>query len=173
MKPFGFRKTSACSLILFEAMSTVRPDELDIRILEQLQLDGRMPFSRIAAALGVSDVTVRTRVTRLVDAKLVRFVTDIDPGQLGLIEVYLGILIQGPALDRAVATLTAIPEVTYAVELSGAFDLLCEVIARDNDDLLRLLREVRTTPGVTRVETLTVLRIHKETWRFAGLAGSR
>lgn len=154
-------------------MPAVQPDELDIRILEQLQLDGRMPFSRIATTLGVSDVTVRTRVSRLVNAKLVKFVTDVDPSQLGLIEVYLGVLIQGPALDRAISTLTAIPEVTYAVELSGAFDLLCELIARDNDDLLRLLREVRTTPGVTRVETLTVLRIHKETWRFAGLAAAR
>lgn len=147
-------------------------DQLDIRILEQLQLDGRMPFSQIARTLGISDVTVRSRVNRLLRAQLVRFVTDVDPRRLGLIEVYLGLQIQGPALDRAIATVTDIPEVTYAAEMSGTYDLLCEVIARDNDDLVRLLREVRGTPGVTRVETLTVLQIHKETWRYAGLAAS-
>jgi Lrp/AsnC family transcriptional regulator for asnA, asnC and gidA len=41
-------------------------DEMDLRILDLLQADGRMPFVKIAEQLGVSDTTVRTRVDRLV-----------------------------------------------------------------------------------------------------------
>ena len=84
-------------------------DDLDLRILEQLQEDGRASFARIAAALGVSEGTVRTRVGRLTRSNLVKFVADIDPRDLGLVEVYLGLRIQGPALERAVEQITAIP----------------------------------------------------------------
>jgi Lrp/AsnC family transcriptional regulator for asnA, asnC and gidA len=145
-------------------------DTLDVRILEKLQTDGRMAFTKIAGELGVSDATVRARVGRLERQGLVKFVIDVDAANLGLIEVYLGLQVQGPALDRVIEAIAAIPEIPYAAECSGGFDILCEVICRSNDDLLRVLREVRRVPGVARVETLTILKIRKDTWRYAALA---
>ena len=41
--------------------------ELDKRIIEHLQQDGRRPFTQIAADLGVSEAAVRARTNRLVD----------------------------------------------------------------------------------------------------------
>ena len=151
-------------------MPKLRFDKLDLRILEQLQIDGRMPFTRIAEELGVSDATIRARVSRLTRGRMVKFVADVDANDLGLVEVYLGLQVQGPALDRVLDAIAAIPEVPYAAECSGAFDILCELVCRDNDDLLRLLRDVRKIPGVTRVDTLTVLKIRKDNWRYAALA---
>ncbi|MEX0834259.1 MAG: Lrp/AsnC family transcriptional regulator [Actinomycetota bacterium] len=151
-------------------MADPRLDELDTGILEQLQVDGRMPFSRIAEELGVSDATVRARVNRMERGRLVKFVIDVDAANLGLIEVYLGLQVQGPALDRVIEAIADIPEIPYAAECSGVFDILCELICRDNDDLLRVLREIRRVPGIARVETLTVLKIRKDTWRYAALA---
>jgi DNA-binding Lrp family transcriptional regulator len=40
-------------------------DALDVKILEFLQIDGRMPFTKIAKELSVSEGTVRARVNRL------------------------------------------------------------------------------------------------------------
>jgi Lrp/AsnC family transcriptional regulator for asnA, asnC and gidA len=145
-------------------------DKLDIRILQQLQTDGRMPFTRIADILGVSEGTVRARVSRLTRSRMVKVVADADPKDLGLVEVYLGLRIQGPALERAVEQITRIPEIPYVAVCSGTFDILCEVICRNNDDLLRLLQEVRKIPGISHIETLTVLKIQKEDWRYKALA---
>ena len=145
-------------------------DKLDIRILQQLQIDGRMPFTRIADELGVSEGTVRARVSRLTRSRMVKVVADADPKDLGLVEVYLGLRIQGPALERAVEQITAIPEIPYVAVCSGTFDILCEVICRNNDDILRLLQEVRKIPGISHIETLTVLKIQKENWRYSALA---
>lgn len=131
-----------------------------------------MPFTTIAAELGVSDATVRARVNRLTRSGMVKFVVDVDAGNFGLVEVYVGLQVQGPAIDRALEAIAAIPEVPFAAECSGLFDILCEVICRSNDDLLELLRAIRKIPGVTRVETLTVLKIRKDTWRYAALAKS-
>lgn len=145
-------------------------DTLDRRIVHQFQIDGRMPFTKVASELGVSEGTVRQRVSRLTRSGVLKFVADADPRDFGLVEVYLGLRIQGPALERAVDQIVSIPEVPYAAVCSGTFDILCEVICRDNDDLLRLLQEVRKISGVSHIETLTVLKIRKEDWRYSVLA---
>lgn len=145
-------------------------DALDRRIVHQLQIDGRMAFTKVAENLGVSEGTIRQRVARLTRTGVLKFVADASPHDFGLVEVYLGLRIQGPALQRAVEQITAIPEIPYAAVCSGTFDILCEVICRDNDDLLRLLQEVRKIPGVSHIESLTVLKIQKEDWRYSALA---
>jgi len=145
-------------------------DSLDRKILQQLQIDGRMPFTKIAEELGVSDATVRARVNRLTRSRLVKFVADVDANDLGLVEVYLGVRVHGSALERAVDALIGTPEIPYAAVVTGAFDVLCELVCRDNDDLVRLLTEIRGIPGVTSVETITVLKIRKDDWRYSVLA---
>ena len=50
---------------------------------------------------------------------------------------------------------------------------MAEAICRDHEDLMRLLDEIRAIPGVVRMDTLTVLRVEKEDWRFVGLAAGR
>jgi Lrp/AsnC family transcriptional regulator for asnA, asnC and gidA len=144
-------------------------DQTDIRILKQLQIDGRMPFTRIAEAVGVSEATVRARVARMTRRRTVKFVIDVDANELGLVEVYLGLRVQGPALERVVTAVAEIPEVPYSAVTSGPFDVMCEVLCRDNDDLIRLLVEIRKVPGVVSVDVITVLKIHKDDWSYAAL----
>jgi len=144
-------------------------DALDVKILELLQVDGRMPFTKIAKEVSVSEATVRALVNRLTRSRMVKFVTDIDPNDLGLVYVYVGVRIQGPAMQRAIEVIKQIPEIIYIVVCTGTFDAMCEIVCRNNDDLMRLLQEVRKTPGVSRVETMTVLKIEKDEWRYTAL----
>jgi len=146
-------------------------DEVDLRILEQLQDDGRKPFTRIAAEIGVSEATVRARIQRLTRRGVVKFVASVDPHSLGLVYVRLAIRVQGAALTRATEAIAAIPEVIFLDVVSGGFDLMAEVVCRDPADLLRLLSdEIRAVPGVTQVETFHVLRNAKDLWRYSVLA---
>ena len=146
-------------------------DELDLSILEQLQDDGRKPFTRIAAEIGVSEATVRARIQRLTRRKVVKFVASVDPHALGLVYVRLAIRVQGPALRRATEALTAIPEAIFVDVVSGGFDLMAEVVCRDPADLFRLLSDdIRTIPGVTQVETFHVMQTAKDQWRYSVLA---
>lgn len=57
--------------------------ELDKRIIEHLQLDGRRPFTQIATALGVSEATVRARTNRLIERGILQIVGVTDPLKLG------------------------------------------------------------------------------------------
>src|SRR3954462_15576824 len=60
-----------------------RPDELDRRIIEALQANGRESFRAIAARLGVSEATVRARYGRLCDDDILQVVGVTNPLGLG------------------------------------------------------------------------------------------
>ena len=53
--------------------------DLDKRIIEHLQQDGRRPFTQIAAEIGVSEAAVRARTNRLIDRGIVQVVGVTDP----------------------------------------------------------------------------------------------
>jgi hypothetical protein len=44
------------------------------------------------------------------------------------------------------------------------------VICRDYDDLMSMLDDVRAVPGITHIDTFTVLRVEKEDFRFSRFA---
>ena len=57
--------------------------DLDKRIIEHLQQDGRRPFTQIAADLGVSEAAVRARTNRLIERGILQVVGVTDPLKLG------------------------------------------------------------------------------------------
>jgi len=73
--------------------------DLDKRIIEHLQEDGRRPFTQIAAALGVSEAAVRARTNRLVERGFLQIVGD-DPDDVPIPgeRFSFGILKQAQAL---------------------------------------------------------------------------
>ena len=78
--------------------------------------------------------------------------------------------IGGPDVRAAIDALCAIPEAVYVIECTGQFDVLVEVVAKDCDDLLRLMHEeIRRVPGVTEVDSFMGLRIAKGTFRYTDL----
>jgi Lrp/AsnC family transcriptional regulator, regulator for asnA, asnC and gidA len=137
-------------------------DDVDKAIIEQLQQDGRLPYTRLGAAVGLSEAAARQRVQRLVESGVVQIVAVTDPLTLGFRrEAMIGLKIEGDL--RGVAdTIASIPEVSYVVVVSGSFDLLMEVVCEDDDHLLALLNDkVRSIPGVRSTETFTYLRLYK------------
>ena len=138
-------------------------DQLDLNILAHLQRDGRMPYTEIASDLGVSEGTIRNRVTRLVDEQIVQIVGLVDPYQLDFdAPAMIGVTIQGLDLDAVAATIAKFPEVSYLVIVSGEYDLIVEVMCRHRDHLATFLnQQLRTVPGVVRTQTFVILRTHK------------
>ncbi len=153
-------------------MTNPRIDELDLKILDLLQADARMPIVRIADELGVSDTTVRARVDRLIRNFDLKFVVDVDPNDLGLVYLYLAVRVQGPSLQKAIDRLSRLPEIIFLGRCTGGYDLMGEMVCRDNDDLMRVLDDIRAVPGVVEMDTYTILRVEKEDWRFSGFASA-
>ncbi len=147
--------------------SKVTIDELDKRIIEQLQQDGRRPYTQIGPAVGLSEAAVRQRVQRLIDAGVMQIVGVTDPKMVGFgRQAMIGLTVEGDTRSIADA-LAALDEVVYVVLTAGSLDLLVEVVVEDDEHLLELLNDkIRSIEGVRDTETFMYLRIHKETYAW-------
>lgn len=143
-------------------------DELDFRIIEQLQEDGRRRYTTIAKALGVSEGTVRQRVGRLRRRGVIQIVAVADPLELGFgVVATVGLRVRGRSIQDAARRIAELPEVDYLVIVAGSVDMLVEVVCRDSAHLLRLISEdLVRLPGVECTETFTFLKRVKETHRW-------
>jgi Lrp/AsnC family transcriptional regulator for asnA, asnC and gidA len=142
-------------------------DDADKAIIELLQTDGRMTYTRIGEIVGLSEAAARQRVQRLVDGRVVQIVGVTDPLRLGFHrQAMVGVRTEGDITSIA-DTISGIPEVDYVVFTSGSFDLLFEVVCEDDDRLLSILNDkVRTIPGVRSIETFLYLKLHKQTYAW-------
>lgn len=142
-------------------------DEADKALVELLQTDGRLPYTRLATHVGLSEAAVRQRVQRLIENKVVQIVAVTDPLTLGFRrQAMVGVKVEGDIIAVADA-LTLITEVDYVVCTCGSFDLLFELVCEDDDHLLHLLNDrVRTIPGVRSTETFMYLRLRKQTYAW-------
>ena len=150
-------------------MSTKTPvlDDVSKSIIEELQADGRRSYSSIGKTVGLSEAAVRQRVQRLLDAGVMQIVAVTDPLQVGFARAaMIGISVTGK-LDAAAEAIEKLPDVQYLVVCAGGFDILAEVVAEDDDHLLRILNDsIRSVPGVTRTETFVYLKLRKQIYSW-------
>jgi Lrp/AsnC family transcriptional regulator for asnA, asnC and gidA len=138
-----------------------RVDELDRRIIEALQDNGRESFRRIAARLGVSEATVRARYARLTGEGILQVVAVTNPLGLGFDQALVGVKTSGAPGETA-DELARWPEVDYVVVTAGQFDLIVEVVASDRHELLDLTDRMRALDGVVSTETFFYLEMWKQ-----------
>ncbi|HWM05892.1 MAG TPA: Lrp/AsnC family transcriptional regulator [Actinophytocola sp.] len=141
-------------------------DDVAKGIIEQLQEDGRRPYATIGRAVGLSEAAVRQRVQRLLDSGVMQIVAVTDPLQLGFQRQAMVGLRTSSDLEETADRLAEIPEVDYAVITAGSFDLLVEVVARNDDHLLEILKEIRAVPGVATTEAFVYLKLRKQTYSW-------
>lgn len=147
-------------------------DEIDRKIIDALQVDGRRPFTKLAAELGISEASVRQRVSNLINTHVMKIVAVTNPVKLGYnLASMIGIRVSGDRLFEVAEKISAFDEVIYLIICAGSFDLLAEVVCQDNDHLLRFLTEkLYKVEGVQQTETFIYLRVCKDTLTPVGLS---
>lgn len=138
-------------------------DRLDYEILSVLQQDGRRSFTEIGKAAGVSEGTIRKRVTRLVDEGVIRIIGLVDPHLVGFdAPAMIQISVSPPHLEEAAQAIAQFPEVSYLLMVSGEFDLIVEVRCRNREHLASFIRDqLQKVPGVQRTVSSLVLHTYK------------
>jgi Lrp/AsnC family transcriptional regulator, regulator for asnA, asnC and gidA len=142
--------------------------DLDKRIIEHLQEDGRRPFTQIAAELGVSEAAVRARTNRLIEKGILQVVGVTDPLKLGFqVWAMIGIRVEASRLIEVAEEIASFPETDYVVVTAGSYDILVEAVAEDNEALLQFLSgRLRKIPGVRETETFVYLRLMKQNYQW-------
>jgi len=142
-------------------------DDKAKRIIELLQGDGRMSYSAIAKDVGLSEAAVRHRVQKLIEGGVVQIVAVTDPMQMGFArQAMIGIKVTGDVQEVA-AKLGDMDELDYIVITTGRFDILAELVASSDDELLDIISQrVSTIDGVVSTETFVYMRLVKQTYAW-------
>ena len=142
-------------------------DEIDQKIIVELQQDGRQAYGRVAKAVGLSEAAARQRTQRMVEEGVIRIVAVPDPMLLGLpVGATLGIRCEGD-LTAIVEALQQTPRVDFVVATAGMYDMLAEVQCRDHEDLSDLINDtIRPLPGVRSVDSFIYLKYYKQTYSW-------
>ena len=135
-------------------------DDIDARLLLALGADPRSTAVALAERLGLSRNTVQARLARLEQRGVLEsFERRIDPARLGYpLRAFVNAQVDQRRLAEIADALAAIPEVTEVCGLTGASDLMVQVVAVDADDLYRVAGHILASPGVERTNISLVMR---------------
>jgi Lrp/AsnC family transcriptional regulator for asnA, asnC and gidA len=137
-------------------------DRLDREIIEALQVNGREPFRRIAAQLGVSEATVRNRYARLVRENVLQVTGVTNPLGLGFdAQAMVGIKTNGPVQEVA-NEVAGWREASYVVIAAGQYDILVELVCSDRRHLLEIINRIRGLDSVVSTESFIYLELWKQ-----------
>ena len=139
-------------------------DSTDLAILRELQDDGRISNVQLADRIHLSESACLRRVRLLEAAGVIeRYTMIVNPeaaGVPGNVFAEITLVSQQQAdLDRFESAVRAVPEVMEAYLVTGEYDYLLRVVARDTVDYERIHHEYLTKlPGVARVKSSFTLR---------------
>ena len=149
-------------------MATTKLDEIDRKILAELQADGRMTNVELAKRVGISAPPCLRRVRTLEEAGYIRgYHADVDARELGFeVAVFAMVGLQ----SQAQADLSAFEEccrgwplVRECHMLNGEVDFILKCVAPDLSSFQNFLTgELLTTPNVESVKTSLVIRAAKD-----------
>jgi Lrp/AsnC family transcriptional regulator for asnA, asnC and gidA len=154
-----------------QGLLTTPLDDIDRGILHELQLDGRRSFREIARSIDTSEATVRFRVKRLRDSGVLQILGFIHPAALGYgVLASLLLEIRPPAHQAVVERISSWPEAMYVSSTVGRADLYVQIVCTDQATLFELINErLAALEGVTKVETLVELKVHKARYVYGTL----
>ncbi|MDX3191998.1 Lrp/AsnC family transcriptional regulator [Streptomyces sp. MN03-5084-2B] len=146
-------------------------DNTDRSLIDLLQKDGRASFTALAKAVGLSEGAVRQRVQRLLRDDLMQIVAVTDPVNVDLTrQAMVGISVDGVDPRDVAGKLSELENVHYVVLCAGRYDLLAELVCRDDDHMLEVLGdEVRKIPGVSGTELFVYLKLAKQNYSWGRL----
>lgn len=156
-------------------MATELLDDLDRRILMELQEDGRRSYREIASRVGAAAGTVRARATQLMADGLVEIVAVPNPWRMGLrFFALLGLRLEPGRADEVAGLLTPRPEVTWVGLAATGYDVMAEVALHDAQEFGHYKQDVLALlPGFVSVDVYLLWDVRKLHYRFdPGWGGS-
>jgi Lrp/AsnC family transcriptional regulator for asnA, asnC and gidA len=143
-------------------------DDLDLCIVAELQADGRKGSREIARNYGVTEGAIRYRLKNLNARGLLRSVTAVDPGALGLSYwAYVEMEVDPQALVNVGRELCERSWNEFLTLMTGETNLHCTVLAQNELHLHRILtEEIRSMQGVRRVSSSQFVRVFKADTRW-------
>ena len=139
-------------------------DNTDKLILELLQEDAKITIKEISQKVGKSPTAIRSRIVRLEEKYIKKYVALIDCRQLGYREMVMASLRVNATnpLEEVKKEIESMEKIKYAYVVTGEYPLFIMAKCLNHQDSMGLIETLRNLPGVEEVKTEIVLDRIKE-----------
>lgn len=155
-------------------MTAIELDDLDRKIIDRLANDARSSNREIAREFGLTEGTIRLRLKRLTDRKVIRVTAVTNVARLrNPILAYLWIEIDvANQVTTVMKQLAALPDITFVASLIGRADILAMTLVQNGEHLTRYLHQtVDRIPGVHRIQYSLAHQFLKHDFRYTSIIG--
>ena len=141
-------------------------DDLDMKLLYELAQDGSVSVPVLSKKLEVNASVLYSRIKRLVKKRMIKkFTIEIDDALLGInVKASVGINRDPKFKDDIHRKFMEAPEVVSISEVTGRFDIMIQVYAKDLESLHSVVIDrIGKIPGIQNTETFVELqKTHKD-----------
>lgn len=141
-------------------------DNLDQRIIQELEENGRRSNVDLARMLGTAESTVRNRIKDLLKKNILRIAAIPNPYKLGYgFITVMGLQVRMADLHKVGEMLAQKPNIYYLAFVTGRYDLLAIVMCRTPEELSSFIKEhISSISSILRTETFVNLEVIKNPW---------
>ena len=136
-------------------------DELDMKILTELTKDGNVSVPNLSKRLGINTSVLYSRIKRLLKKKLIKkFTIVVDESLIGIgVRATMGINRDPKQKEQIHKALLKTPEVIMMSEVTGRFDMLLTVRAKNLEELHSVaIEKIGKIEGIQNTETFVELQ---------------
>jgi len=146
-------------------------DELDYRIAKALYEDGRLPTKRIAASLGISEPTVRSRLRKLREMGVLNIKASLNLRKLDCVAAFIAVKAKAPKMQELLKSVANLPEVDTVYQTLGEYDLIILATANDVKGIQKFGEKLAALEGVESIKSSLILDIPVERRGFSVRVG--
>ena len=140
-------------------------DKTDLKILSELSNDSSISIPKLSEKINVNTSVVYSRIKRLVKSKLIKkFTIDVNDKELGYaVKSLTGINMDSKQRDDVIEELFKINGVREISEVTGRFDILVSMFAKNLPEMHRLIsEEIGKIQGIVSSESFIEMKRRKK-----------
>ena len=143
-------------------------DETDERILKNLMVDARQSARQLALKLGMSTVTILSRIKKLEKAKIIcGYTAIIDHEELGYsLTAIIEIIAKNDKIEDIENELSKFENVCAVYDITGSTDTIIIAKFKERDELSKFVKSLAAIQNVENTITHVVLNTTKEDFRL-------
>lgn len=143
-------------------------DEIDLKILKNLLVDARQSARKLSLKLGLSTVTVLSRIDKLQKLKIIKgFSAILDDQKLGYdLTAIIEISAKKGQMILVEKEVSAIDNVCAVYDITGQTDVMVVAKFKNREELSEFVKQLSAKPNVENTNTHIVLNTIKEDFRI-------
>lgn len=152
-----------------DPMKSLELDDLDRQIIDRLAQDARISNRAIARELAVTEGTIRARLKRLLEEKIIRItaVANVDRLTKPLVALLWIDVEHSSDLQQVAGALANQPQISYVATMLGRCDVMAVALVEDGDRLIAYIHQtIDRIKGVHQVRYTLVHQFVKHDYRW-------